>query len=336
MRRILGVLPFLALLLPLPAHALELKIATLAPKNSAWAKAMEQGAKQAAEKTGGRLTMKYYFSGQQGDERDMVRKMESGAIDGAVVTAVGLGIILPEVRVLELPTLFESVEELDDVRDAMTAEFEKRFAAKGYVLVTWGDVGWVHTFSTIEYKSIDDLKKAKAWVWSDDPITRAMQKRLGINGVPLGVPAVLSALTTGQIDTCYGSPLSMIALQWYTKVRYASDKPLSYAIGGFVVRKDVFDQLSAEDQKAFLTGARENSKKIIAGVRKDNDRARKALVKNGIVFFTVPPETEKLFRDAAAKVWGDLTGQLYPKELLDQVVKYRDEARAKYAKKKTK
>jgi TRAP-type C4-dicarboxylate transport system substrate-binding protein len=336
--RMANLLPALLLFLTVapattPAAAasanLELKIATLAPKNSAWAKSLEQGARQADEKTTGRLKLRFFFSGQQGDERDMVRKMTAGQLDGAVLTAVGLGLIVPEVRVLELPTLFKTTAELDAVRDAMTPAFEKLFAAKGYVLVSWGDVGWVHTFSTQKYDTVEKMRQAKAWVWTDDPVTRAMQKRLGLNGVPLGVPQVLSSLQTGQIDTCYASPLAAVALQWYTKIKYASADPLSYAIGGMVVRKDVFDRLSPEDQKAFLDNARANSKAIIAGIRKDNERAKKAMIKAGVEFVPAPEATIKTVTTAAEGVWKDLVGTLYDQKLLDEVLAQRQKVRGK-------
>ena len=41
----------------------------------------------------------------------------------------------------------------------------------------------------------------------------------------MGVPDVMTALNTGRIDACYGSPLSTVALQWYTKVKYAMSMP---------------------------------------------------------------------------------------------------------------
>ncbi len=310
------------------AGPVELKIATLAPRNSAWAKAMDQGARESDSKTSGRVKLRYYYGGQQGDERDMVRKMAAGQLDGAVLTAVGLGIIVPEVRILELPTMFANVTELDFVRDAMTSVFEKLFDAKGYVLVSWGDVGWIHTFSTQKYDTLDKMKQAKAWVWTDDPLTRAMQQRLGINGIPMSLPQVLSGLQTGAIDTCYASPLAAIALQWYTKIKFAADKPLSYAVGGFIIRKDVFAMLSAEDQKAFLDGAHANAKVIIAGIRKDNDRAKAAMIKAGVQFVPVPDDVQKVFVAAAEGVWKDLTGKLYDQALLDQVLAQRKKARA--------
>src|SRR5215475_12846988 len=137
----------------LPAAAAEIKVATLAPKGSAWAKILEEGAKQTADKTGGRVQIKYFFSGSQGDERDVVRKMKLGQLDGAALTAVGIGLINPNVRVLELPFLFRSDKELDYVRDKMAGEFEKELEGAGYQLLAWGDVGWVHLFSNQQFTS---------------------------------------------------------------------------------------------------------------------------------------------------------------------------------------
>jgi TRAP-type C4-dicarboxylate transport system substrate-binding protein len=171
------------------------------------------------------------------------------------------------------------------------------------------------------------MKQAKVWVWTDDPLTRAMQKRLGINGIPLALPAVLSALQTGAIDTCAASPLAAIALQWYTKIKYASDTPVSYAIGGFIIRKDVFGMLSAADQKAFLDGARANSRVIIDGIRKDNERAKIAMKKNGVQFLPVPADVQKTFVEAAQAVWKDLVGTQYDQALLDQVLAARQKVR---------
>src|SRR5215468_7330676 len=101
------------------ADPIEVKIASLAPDGSAWAKIMQEGGRKIADKTQGRVTVKYYFSGSQGDERDVVRKMKVGQIDGAALTAVVLGIIKGDVRILELPFLFHNDRELDYVRTKM-------------------------------------------------------------------------------------------------------------------------------------------------------------------------------------------------------------------------
>ena len=310
------------------ARADEVKIATLAPDGSAWAKIMTSGGKKISERTGGRVTAKYFFSGSQGDERDVVRKMKLGQIDGAALTAVGLGLIKGDVRVLELPFMFKSDKELDYVRTKMAPDFEKQFDEAGYTLVAWGDVGWTHLYSNIPVATAADLNKTKMWAWTDDPIVRTFFKRLGVNGVPLGVNDVKPSLETGAIDACYGSPLVAIVFQWYTKVKFATDQPINYAIGALVIRKEVFNKLSPEDQKTVRDTGAEMQGELLANVRRDNGRARTTMERGGIKFVPTPPELIAEFERQGQGVWADLSGgKLYSTELLDKVKKHVADAR---------
>ena len=232
------------------AQADEWRLATLAPKGSGWMKVLDKAAEQTAKATENRVKFKYYSSGVQGDEKDVVRKMKMGGLDGAVVTSVGLGLIDPSIKVLELPMMFESPEELDYVRKKMWPTFRKRFAKKGFRLLHYGDVGFVYFYSNHAVKTKADLAKAKVWLWADDDIVSAMFKKIGVNGVPLGVPDVLPALTTGRINACYASPMAAAALQWHSKVRFSTSMPMSYGIGGSVVRLEAWDKLSDKDKKS--------------------------------------------------------------------------------------
>src|SRR5499427_1138813 len=161
--KLLGVFSLgavLALTTARPARAdnLELRIATLAPSGSPWMEVLDKAASEVKDKTAGRITFKYFEGGQQGDERDFVRKIKLGQLDGAAVTAVGLSMIDESIRVLELPMMFESPEELDYVADKLWPYFQKKFEKKGFKLNDRGDVGWIYFLSKSEVKSLDDLK----------------------------------------------------------------------------------------------------------------------------------------------------------------------------------
>src|SRR5688572_21183623 len=117
------------------AKSTEIKLATLAPKGSAWAKILEKGAKDIETKTEGRVKIKWFFGGSQGDEREAVRKMKLGHLHGAAITAVGMGLIKSDVRVLEIPFLFKTDKELDYVREKMAPDFEKQFEDANFVLL---------------------------------------------------------------------------------------------------------------------------------------------------------------------------------------------------------
>src|SRR3954468_7508062 len=116
------------------AHAdgTELRLATLAPSGSPWMEVLDKAAGEIKDKTAGRVTLKYFEGGQQGDERDFVRKITLGQLDGAAVTAIGLSMIDESIRVLELPRMFDTVEEMDYVADKMWPYFQKKFEKKGF------------------------------------------------------------------------------------------------------------------------------------------------------------------------------------------------------------
>ncbi|HEU0034144.1 MAG TPA: TRAP transporter substrate-binding protein DctP [Kofleriaceae bacterium] len=307
----------------------EVRIATLAPSGSPWMSVLDKAAAEIKQKTSGRVTLKYFEGGQQGDERDFVRKIKLGQLDGAAVTSIGLSMIDESIRVLELPMMFKTAEEVDYVADKMWPYFQKKFEKKGFKLNDRGEVGWIYFISKNKVETINDLKGQKIWQWGDDQLVGAMFKKLALNGVPLGVPEVDASLTSGRITAAYGSPLAAVALQWYTKVKFMTSMPMSFAIGATVVSLESLKKLSAEDQKAVEEIGKSSAKKLRKVIRKANEDAKGTMTRKGITVVTTPAATIDEFEKAALAVHKDLVGKVYSQEELDMVIKYRDEYRAK-------
>lgn len=316
-----------------PVAAEEIRIATLAPKGSPWMSELDKAAAEIKEKTAGRVTLKYFEGGQQGDERDAIRKADCGQdscqLDGVAVTSVGLSMIDESIRVLELPRMFETAEELDFVADKMWPYFQKKFEAKGWKLNDRGEVGWIHFLSKNPLTSMDAVRKEKIWQWGDDKLVKAMFTKLKVNGVPLGVPEVDSSLTTGRISAAYGSPVSAVALQWYTKVKYMSSMPMSFGIGATVVRMKTLQKLSEEDRKTVQEIGRSASRKLRKVIRKANGDAKTTMTRKGVQLSDTPADVIKAFDEAAQATWTELADKMYSKKELEMVIKYRDEYRAK-------
>src|SRR5262249_59102507 len=132
---------------------------------------------------------------------------------------------------------------------------------KGFKLNDRGEVGWVYFLSKSKVESLADLKGQKLWMWGDDQLVAAMFKKLALNGVPLGVPEVDAGLTSGKINACYGSPVAAVALQWYSKVKFMTSMPMSFAIGATVGSLKAMQKVSAEDQKTVGAISKAGSKK---------------------------------------------------------------------------
>jgi TRAP-type C4-dicarboxylate transport system substrate-binding protein len=317
-----------------PAHAdnVELRMATLAPAGSPWMEVLDKANAEIKDKTAGRVTLKYFDGGQQGDEKDFVRKIKLGQLDGAAVTSIGLAMIDESIRVLELPMMFESPEEVDYVADKMWPHFQEKFAKKGFKLQDRGEVGWIYFMSKSKVESLKDLKGQKLWMWGDDQLVGAMFKKLALNGVPLGVPEVDAALTSGKIEACYGSPVAAVALQWYSKIKYMTSMPMSFAIGATIVSLDSLKKISAEDQKTVEEIAKAQAKKLRKTIRKANEDARSTMTRKGITVVQTPVAMVDEFTKQAHDAWTELAGKIYSKDELDMVIKYRDEYRAKHKK----
>ena len=332
MPKVLGLCAVVALAAPSAASAdnTELRIASLAPSGSPWMEVLDKAAAETKDKTAGRVTFKYFEGGQQGDERDFVRKIKLGQLDGAAVTAVGLSMIDESIRVLELPMMFASVEELDYVADKLWPYFQKKFESKGFKLQDRGEVGWVYFLSKVKIEKLADLRGQKLWLWGDDQLVGAVFKKLGLSGVPLGVPEVDGNLTSGKIDACYSSPLAAVALQWYSKVKFMTSMPMSFAIGATVISVDAYKKMSAADAKIAEDVARTNARKLRKVIRKANEDAKGTMARKGVTIVPTPAAMVDDFTKQSQELWNELAGKIYSKDELKRVLDARDEYRAKH------
>jgi hypothetical protein len=172
-----------------PKAQVEVKFATLAPDGSTWMKTMRKVDEEVRRRTENRVGLKFYPGGVQGDEKDVIRKMRNGQIHAAGFTGFGLGAIVPETRVLELPFMFESLEELDYVRGATNDYYEKAFKAKDYALLAWTDVGFVYLFTKSPVRKVSDMPNTKWWIWSGDQLAgRGVRVAPGVRGAPVVHP----------------------------------------------------------------------------------------------------------------------------------------------------
>ena len=295
-----------------------LRIASLAPAGSSWMKILNAWNKTLQEKTDGKLKMRFYPGGSQGDERDFIRKMRVGQLDGGVVTMTGMSLLVPAMNVLVLPGLLDTYEELDRVREKMASKFEGMFGKEGFKLVGWGDAGKTRLFSVQPIKRPSEIKAMRPWVWKDDPIFVEFYQVIGASAVRLGVPEVYPALQTRMVDVISSSALTAVALQWYTRVKYMTAHNSAFIAGGTMMRQDKFDELPPELQETFESTAARAHELLNKVVRRDDEKAYSVILKKGII--PVEAGDAKAEWDAAdKKVRDNLTGRMFSKSLVEEV-----------------
>ncbi len=301
------------------AAQFEIKFSVLAPEGSTWVNIMREMDKELQASSNGRLAFKIYPGGVSGDEKDVLRKIRIGQLHAAGLTGVGLGEIVPAIRVLELPMLFKTYQEVDFVKSKILKDFESQFDQKGFVLLGWAEGGFVNIFSNKPIKSKKDMAGTKWWAWEGDPLVKAMYETLGIVPISLALPDVLTSLQTNLIDAVYAPPLAAIALQWFTKTKYMTDMPLANSTGAMLISKAEFSKLPPDLQSLLKSTAEKYSAKLIQSIRQDNSRSTETLKKNGIQIIPVTPTDRAELEKAALDVRPKLVGKLYSQELLNKV-----------------
>lgn len=300
---------------PKPTH--QIRLATLAPRQSQLGRAFQELRKELREKTNGDVELKMYHGGVAGDEETVVRKMRVGQLDGALLTSTGLGALVPQVLVLQAPGLITSYPALDDVRKALAPELEAMFDKAGYELVSWGDSGQVRIFSKHKIQHPDDLRSVRPWVWRGSPTMRAFIEAAGANGVVLGLPEVFGALQTGMIDTVIASSIGVLGFQWHTRLSTMTKPGGGIVVGAYVIRKDRLDALPEVAREHILKSANEHAEEFREGGRRLDEEASEALAKR------LKPvnlwRNQHAWEAVQRKARNALAGRLYSRSLLVRV-----------------
>ena len=312
------------------AEPVIIKFATLAPEGTPWMNTMEEMNREVQEKSGGQVAFRFYAGGVAGDERDVLRKIRINQLHGGAFSGFGLGEVLPEIRVLELPMLFRDGQEADHVATALFEHFVAAFTQKNFVLLALNDAGSVYVFSKDAIRTKADMAHSKIWTWQGDPLPQAIFKAYGVVPVSLSLPNVLPSLQSGLIDACYGTPLTVLALQWFTKVKYRTSLAITNVMGAMVLSDALWQQLSAEQQTLVREAVRKYNAKTVTNMRQYETKALTLLQTTaGIETVTVAEEEVARLQQISEQVRQEMVGKLYPQESLDRVLALRDAYRQK-------
>ncbi len=270
------------------------------------------------------------YAGTQGGESQIVRRLRVGQLQGAMLTADGLGQIEPGVTALQLmPLMFRSWDEVDYARDAVRTELEAGLAKAGYVVLVWGDAGWVRFFSKTPIRSIHDLKSMRVFTTSTDPELRQILRSY-YTPVVLDPDKILLSLRNGMIDAV-PVPASFANYgQIASQAPYMLDMKWAPVSGALILAKRAWDALPAPTRDWIRASCDKAGPGIRQAARAEDDAAVKAMQdKQGLKVTTLAPEAESEWRVIIAKEYPAIRGRVVPADTFDKVSKSVQEFRAR-------
>ncbi|MDH3631176.1 MAG: TRAP transporter substrate-binding protein DctP [Gammaproteobacteria bacterium] len=313
-------LTLLLIFFSVSADAKRLKIATLAPAGTTWMKEMKAGANLIAERTGGRIKLKFYPGGVMGNDQSVHRKIKIGQLHGGAFTPSGLAQVDSSIQALSLPMMFESFDEIDYVRARMDPVMKQQMEAKGFVLLGISEGGFIRILSKKPMQNLEAIRNSKVWVPAGDRVGQMAMSALGITPISLPISDVFTGLQTGLIETVTVNPTAAIAFQWHTSTSYMTEVPITYLIGVIAVQKKAFDKLTPGDQQIVREEIGKVFKRLDKINRSDNQAAKTALQNQGITFVTPDPGEVERWRSISNQSIEEMVKSgVVSSEIVDQV-----------------
>ncbi len=242
-----------------------IKMATMAPEGSPWAASLNEWKRIAEENSSGKLKIKLFLGGKLGDENETVLACKRGQIQAVGASTGALASQIPELNVLELPYLFSTAAEADDVLDnVIKSDVMNAASARGLVFGFWSENGFRSFGGKFAVNTPADLK-GKKMRSQESPAHLAMYRAFGASPVPIPTTEALTAIQTGVVEGYDQTPLFAFAASWHTVSTHYSVSEHIYQPAAIMFNKVAFDTWPAE-VKAALAKANDA---VVVSLRRD-------------------------------------------------------------------
>jgi TRAP-type C4-dicarboxylate transport system substrate-binding protein len=308
-----------------------LRMATGAPDGTEWARELKSMGDAVGLATHGALRIKWYFGGVTGDELETAARMEKGQLDGMASGGAVCNRIMPSMRVLGIPGLFQSRDEAAYVMHLLRPTLVDEAQRAGYALLVTSGLGSSIVFSRAPVRSMAELRATPLWAWDLIDFEVAAERAMGLKLTSTDVLQAGRLYEKNTVDGFIAAPAAALAFQWSTRVRYFTDLRVHYLTACVMIASRVFDRLSPEHREVVREAFARGDVRFEEFGRKMDDQLLGVLFKRqGLVPVPVSETFRSQFFDAARKVREQLGEKLVPEPLLSRVLRMLVDYRAEH------
>ena len=243
-------------------------------------------------------SVKVELNTNEPNEANLLSNLRRGRTDCAGVSLQGAATILPEVAVLQLPYLFNSLKEVDHAygTGALTETYRKLFAAKGLFMHSWVEVGFTNMYGVAPVRTPADIKGMKLRA-TQSRVSQNWIKALGAEAVVLPIAELLPGLQTGLIRggesgvIVYDAIVNKTA-PFYTLTQHAFDS------GVVLCNKEWFDKLTPEQARVVV--ASWDTPGLVRAVRAQTEKIINDAAARGVTVVRLSPAELQSWRALAA------------------------------------
>jgi tripartite ATP-independent transporter DctP family solute receptor len=205
------------------------------------------------EKSGGKMKLQGFWGGALGGDLQATQALRSGTQEMVITSSSPLVGILPDLGVFDLPFLFANAKEADAVLDGPFGQYiADKLPAVGLVNLAYWENGFRNlTNSRKPVQKVEDFSGVKVRVMQNNIFLDTF-KSVGANAVPMAFGEVFTALETKAIDGQENPFVTIDTSKFYEVQKYLSITNHAYTPFLVLYSKQLFDKLSADEQKALI------------------------------------------------------------------------------------
>ena len=287
--------------------------------------AAEKFAEVVERECGDRITVDVFPNSELFGDKDELQALQSGSVQMLAPASAKFTTIAPQLQVLDLPFLFDSVEDIPAVASPESAAGQAIFenealASKNIKVLNLWDNGLKQLSSNTEMTRPEDLKGLSFRIQPSD-VLRSQFAAWGAGATPMAFAEVYNALQQGVVDG-QENPYSNIESQnMHTVQDFITESNHGYIGYVQVINQEFYDSLPAELQECVDTASQEATdfnREVAAQINED---AKATIEEAGTTTITtLTDEQRQAFKDAVVpSVWqehADVIGQ----ELIDDLL----------------
>lgn len=268
------------------------------------------------EKSGGRLNIDVGGAAQFGDDAETITNMRLGTIAFSANSQGTTSAVVPEIALLGLPFLFQSLDQAEAVMDGPAGDkLEAAAEAQGLVVLSWWNNGIREVSNSKKpITTPADLAGMKIRT-PPDPMTIDIFTALGASPTPMAFSELYIALQQGVVDGQENPLINIHSSKLHEVQPYISMTNHKYEATPLLASKMIMDSMSAEDQQIIRDAAAEAGELNRQMVREQTDALKAQMETEGVTFNDVDPAP---FVEATKSVYEKWRAQ-YP-ELVDEIV----------------
>ena len=289
-------------------------------------KAAEEFKKVLEEKTDGRITVEIYPNSELYGDEDELQALQSNSVQMLAPASAKFTTLAPELQVLDLPFLFDTVEDIPTIVAPDSAvgkaiyENQKLADNSTKVLGLW-DNGLKSLSSNKPMHKPSDLEGLSFRIQPSD-LLRAQFESWGADATPMAFGEVYNALQQRVIDG-QENPYSNIESQkMHTVQKHITELNHGYIGYVLVINNEFFESLPDDLQTAVQEAADEASVYNREVATEVNAAAKKSIEDAGTTTIYTPTQQERqAFKDLVVpSVWNEFAGVI-GEDLLAEVLK---------------